>query len=138
MTCLDWLPTVRQWVERDFSRLRCQHIAALGALQMSDLPESNLERRAHPRTPLTGLVKVAEYREGVPVGQMLFIAREGRNLSAGGISFFVTAPPANAQIVVALPGSAKVRYLLAHIRNVCRVADARYFTCCQFIRQLEE
>ena len=105
---------------------------------MSDLPESISERRTHPRTPLTGLVKVAEYKEGVPVGQMLFIAREGRNLSAGGISFFVSAPPANAQIVVALPGSAKVRYLLAHIRNVCRVGDARYFTCCQFIRQLEE
>ena len=105
---------------------------------MNDLPTSTAiaERRAHPRTPINFSIRVAAYREGVDLNHLLFLTREGRDISAGGIGFFAPAAPANAEIVVELPGEEQVSYWLAHVRHVQRIADVRYAVGCQFIRKL--
>ena len=103
---------------------------------MADQTPSGIERRPHPRVPFNVRIKVANYKDDVPLDQLIFRSHQCRNISAGGISYFTSSQPACAQVVVGLPGLEKYRYVLAHIRNVCRVADARYFTCCQFIREL--
>jgi PilZ domain len=100
---------------------------------MSVLPESSVERRANPRSPLVGTIKVANYKEDLSLDQMLFLVREGGDVSLGGLSYFTETPPTNAKIVAALPGHASPRYMLAHVRHVKRVADARYLVGCQFI-----
>jgi hypothetical protein len=79
---------------------------------------------------------VANFKDDVPIDQLIFWSHEGRNISVGGISYFTSSQPECAQVVIGLPAGEKYRYVLAHIRNVCRVADARYFTCCQFVREL--
>ncbi len=103
---------------------------------MVDQTPTGAERRAHPRVPFDARIKVANYKDDVPLDQLIFRSHECRNISVGGISYFISSQPECAQVVVGLPGPQKYRYVLAHIRNVCRVADAKYFTCCQFIREL--
>ena len=108
---------------------------------MADLPQIEIERRAHRRVPTSIPIKVANYTQGAPLDQLVFQPHECRNASVGGISYFTSSPPRHAQIVVALARLRRdrpaVQYILAHIRKVCRVTDGKYFVCCQLVRTLQ-
>ena len=102
---------------------------------MEERTESTADRRATVRKPYP-----LRHRYGLSSG------RKANNLSyhwvrcsdfsAGGFSYWSDSPPRSPDVVLDLTDHDKRGVMLAHVRSVRHVGEARYLVGCQFVRRI--
>jgi hypothetical protein len=94
------------------------------------------DRRASARKPYPLRHRIAVYHQGARPNNLSYHWVRCSDFSAGGFSYWSDSPPRGPDVVLDLTGRDKRGIMLAHVRNVRRVGEARYLVGCQFVRRI--